>query len=536
MRFIKKFRYLKFSFLALFLCIGLSCQKFLNVEPNDSLSGNNFWQNKADAETFTLEVYRLFRMGIGIERPTMLAGDLRNAPVVKTGSFPHRRDIPMIANGQIRSLINAQRLESDVANTFWVTHVLWDRMNNWTPAYRVIQSANILYEKVGEMTETNSTISSSEIKHFQAEAVFMRALTYFILIRQFGDVPYFTNAYNQAPLPRTAHLEVARRCIAELNAVKGDLPWVYDDPANRSVRASQGGALALLMHLNMWSAGFDEANARTYYEAVDLLGDELLLIGVEHEKAYELLPIERTAEIFNGRSREGLFEIPTNPNYADPNTSSGTEQIQNFRRHFVGHVLHAPYFVLNQDRYKSEMAYEPSYMQMLYPSEESDGRKLAWFRNDPNMYLGKEQFLFFKFFNFAFGEENTPQSVGFSQIVFRLADAILLQAEAVANLGQENKAIELLNMVRVRARAGTYPGANNYDNNLSDAIYWERCKELMGEGHYYYDLVRTKKILDPGYCWHIISYAAFLQDAWTWPIHPKALDNNPFMRLNDYWR
>ncbi len=492
-------------------------------------------KNQADAESFTLEMYRLFRMGIGIERPTMLAGDLRHAPVVRTGSYPYRRDIPLIANGQIRTLLNTQRLDSDLVNTFWVSHVLWNRMDDWTPAYKVIQTANILYDRVPGIAENTGSSSSSLVNHYQAEAVFMRAMTYFILIRQFADVPYFTQAYNNSPLPRTSHLEVARRCLEDLEAVKNNLPWAYSDPANRGVRANRGGALALMMHLNMWCAGFDEANAAHYYQAVDELGDELLFVGVEQEKAYELLPIERTAEIFNGRSREGLFEIPTNPNYADPNTSSGTEQIQNFRRHFVGHVLHAPYFILNQDRFKSEMAYEPSYMNRIYPIEESDGRKLAWFRNNPDMYAGNESFLFFKFFNFAYGEENTPQSVGYSQIVFRLADAILLQAEALHNMGQEEKAIERLNRVRVRAQAGTYPGFNNYDTKLGDAIYWERCKELMGEGHYYYDLIRTHKILDVEYCWNPMSYAAFLQDAWAWPIHPKALTNNPHMRLNNYW-
>ncbi|KGE15672.1 RagB/SusD family nutrient uptake outer membrane protein [Sphingobacterium deserti] len=530
---------IKIQIIAVLLLFSTGCQNFLNVEPKDSLSGNNFWQDINDAETFMLEIYRQFRIGIGIERPTMLVGDFRNSPVVKTQSFPNRMDIPMIAEGQIRTLINVQALTSDGAdgaNSFWAPEAAWNKMDDWTPAYRVIQSANILYEKVPEIAISDPSISENIVRRYQAEAVFMRCVTYYLLLRHFGDVPYYTNAYNQDPLPRTNHIEVAKRCIAELKAIKDDLPWTYEDPTNRGVRANRGGVLALMMHLNMWCAGFEEGNAVSYYQTVDSLGDELILTGVQQEGAYELLPITRSAEIFNGRSREGLFEIPTNPNYQDPNSPSGTERIERYRRHFVGHVLHAPYFALNQDRFNSEAAFEPDYMRKIYPESEPDGRIEAWFRSRPEMYEGEGSFLCFKFFNFAFGEENTEQSVGYYQIVFRLAESILLQAEALAALGQDDKATSLLNMVRSRANAGLYPASNNYDNNLADAIFWERCKELMGEGHYYYDLVRTKRLLDSEYCWHTMPYSVFLQEAWTWPIHPKALSNNPFMRLNEYWR
>src|SRR5690606_14094322 len=186
-------------------------------------------------------------------------------------------------------------------------------------------SANILHEKVPAIAENDPSISPATVKRYQAEAVFKRSLTYFFLIRLYGDVPYYTNAYNQDPLPRMNHVQVAKNCLAELEAVKDDLPWTYEDPADRSVRAMRGSALALLMHLNMWCAGFDEGNKRLYYEAVDKLGDELRLVGMEQQGAYALLPIEETASIFNGRSKEGLFEIPTNPNYQS-NTSNGKEQ------------------------------------------------------------------------------------------------------------------------------------------------------------------------------------------------------------------
>ncbi|MBB2954279.1 RagB/SusD family nutrient uptake outer membrane protein [Sphingobacterium sp. JUb56] len=517
--------------LVLFSLFG--CKKFLNVEPIDSLSGNNFWRNKDDAETFTREVYRLFRSGVGIDRPVLLIGDFRNAPVLKTATFPNRNDISIIGRGDIRTLVNTVRPTPGTdAERFWTYNVEWDKVSDWTPIYRVIQSANILYDLVPKVAENDPSFSANEVKKYQAEAVFMRSMSYFILIRLFSDVPYYTNSYNQDALPRTSHVEVAKKCLADLAEVKDDLPWTYSDPANRGVRAMRGSALALMMHLNMWLAGFDKDNAMSYYTATDVLGDELYQEGAVVANAYELLPIERVAEVFNGRSREGLFEIPNNVNYG--------ESYGNLRKTYFAHVLHAPYFLLNSTTTNlSELTYDPNYMKTIYPDGQEDGRIKSWFtdlKGENFMYSGTGAFTFFKFFNLALGSGNTAQSLGNYQIIFRLADAVLLQAEANANLGKDGKATELLNLIRGRAKAGLYPASNNYENNLSDAIYWERCKELMGEGHYYYDLVRTGKIYDPLYSSRAMSYAGFVAGGWTWPINPKAMNNNPYMTLNDYWK
>ena len=37
------------------------------------------------------------------------------------------------------------------------------------------------------------------------------------------------------------------------------------------------------------------------------------------------------------------------------------------------------------------------------------------------------------------------------------------------------------------------------EDDLDASIYWERVRELMGEGQYYYDLVRTMKITDASF-------------------------------------
>lgn len=498
-----------------------SCKDFLNVVPEDSMTGNNFWQTPQDVETFTLDTYRLFRVGVGTSRGLFLMADLRNAPV-EYAAYPPRGDINMLARNAINQVIRVPRRQGDI-DTWWQAYVQWDTFSDWSNIYAVVQSANILYEKAAEL-HSEGILSENNMKQYQAEAVFLRCASYFFLLRVWGDVPYYTNAFNSTSLPRTSHVEVAKMCLEDLKLIKNDLPWTYDDPANRGVRAMRGGAIALMMHLNMWIAGFDEANKRAYYTEVDLLGDELVIEGEQQAGAYELLPINRIAEVFAGRTKEGLFEIPQNVNYGD--------RLESSKKVIYSTVLHAPHFNMHQDPTKSEMTYYPAFLRRIYPEDVTDGRINVWF--DENMYNGDGSFSYFKFFNFAHGSSNNENSISNSYIIFRYADALLLQAEAAAEIDMSEKAKNILNRIRSRANADLFP-ANPGNGDLKDAIYFERVKELMGEGHYFFDLVRTKKILDFKYCYNPISYSAFTEGAWTWPINPKAKNDNPFMTLNEYW-
>jgi hypothetical protein len=115
----------------------------------------------------------------------------------------------------------------------------------------------------------------------------------------------------------------------------------------------------------------------------------------------------------------------------------------------------------------------------------------------------------------------------------RYSDAILLRAEALANLDPNDPiAIECLNEVRRRAVATPFTEGSG---NLRDAIFLERSKELMGEGSRYFDLVRTKRVLSKEWTDNPLTSDKFNRGGWTWPIHPNALFNNPKMSLNTYW-
>jgi len=483
------------------------CKKFLNVTPIDNLSGNNYWQSKKDVEAFTLGIYNQFRENTLNTPYFATTGDLRCSPAVMTPGLG-RTYITYIATNDLRSLLNN-------TDTYFYEIFHYNNLTKWAGWYKMIQSANILYVQAGKV----SALSDADKKQYRAEAVFLRNLAYLFLVRQFGDVPYYTKAYNQEALPRMPMVQVLNNCIADMMAVKNDLPWTYDDPSLVGIRAMRGSADALLMHLNMWAAGFDDANKTKYYTAVDNLGAEIM-----GNNSYGLLPLSRSKEIFKGRTKESLFEVLRSLNYGEYSTG---DYLYNTFTDMVLHYPHKPVKSIT----KSYIYYNSKFMTKLYPLNAPDKRASTWF--DPaSLYATDGSWELLKFVNIfaAEGEDVLPDD---DLMVFRLPDAILLRAEAQAELGKDAAAQTTLNVVRARAEANP---VTDIGKDLKDDIWYERARELMGEGHYYYDLVRTKKVLDKEYCYHPIPVEDFKAGAWAWPIDKSALVNNPYITLNSFWQ
>ncbi|MCB0806970.1 MAG: RagB/SusD family nutrient uptake outer membrane protein [Bacteroidales bacterium] len=74
----------------------------------------------------------------------------------------------------------------------------------------------------------------------------------------------------------------------------------------------------------------------------------------------------------------------------------------------------------------------------------------------------------------------------------RYSDVLLMAAEAYNRGGLDDiKAQEYVNMVRARAFGDENHNVSVTGDNLTQVIYQERRLELMGEGHRFFDLVRT---------------------------------------------
>ncbi|RYG22236.1 MAG: RagB/SusD family nutrient uptake outer membrane protein [Chitinophagaceae bacterium] len=510
----KKITFILFT--SLVLTSLSSCKNFLNVTPIDNLSGNNFWKSTSDVEKYTNGLYARLRTKFTTLSSAPTSGNyLFNAADLRCA----RVTIQSGVTGMAEFIQNDVRAANDVSA--YLPDV-FGNINKWQVWYDVIQGANIMVKEVGDMDP--AVISEAQRKTYQAEAIFLRNFCYFFMVRLYGDVPYYTEAYNEKALPRMPQVQVMKNAIADLMAVKGNLPIRYDDQAKNGNRAMRGAAIGLLMHMNQWTASFDKGNEEPYYRATLTLAEELATYT-----QYSLVRpfnVQNNKKLFKGGTNEVLFEFIANVNYGE-----GFMQLAYSSDFFSHYPLKG-----NITKTESNGYYEAEFMGKLFPLGEPDLRRDVWLESYDK---GNYTFQLKKYTNtYISGTDYTVYNDD-NMVVFRLADMLLLAAEAANKLSEDAKALLYVN--QVRDRAGKTPLASGGED-LDYDIYLERTRELFCEGQYFYDLVRTRRIL-PGDApgsqispARTISPADFNNGAWTWSIDESALNNNPYMTLNNYWR
>jgi len=495
--------------IALVLVTASSCKKFLTVVPIDRLTGNNFYLSKEDVEANVANMYSMFFDKINESWVIGAIGETRSGEVFAAegaNNYASRRVVEFLGRNDMLAVIDRSQP--------WDWYNL-DRVTNWTRYYQVIQTANILINK---LEEGIPGLTEADKRRYIAEATFIRCFTYFWMVRLYGDVVYYTEPYQAEALPREPMVDVLNKCLDDLRPHKDNLPWQFGDPALKGARASRGSIIALLMHMNMWNAGFDRANRQRYYQEAAALGTELIQQG-----PYRLYPLTREdwATVMKGRSDESLFEFYRSINYQDNNAALAP---------FGDHFLRWPYKFPRFTNQISHCYFIDTYMARLFPPGTADKRAELWFED---MFSNNGQFVAAKFGVNIYASGNEDRNPDNTFMIFRYADAILLHAEALAELSRDNEAIASLNLIRNRAGATPYSGGGGQD--LKDFIFWERCRELFGEGHRYFDLVRTQRIMNPLFARNPMNSDQYNRRAWTWPIDPAARINNPKMTLNEYW-
>lgn len=516
------------------------CKDFLSIEPKDKLTGNNFYQSKDDVEATIWDMYGKLFDKYTQTSTAGATGEFRSGEVISAEQGGEARAGLSRIGGHKRLAPNPQgstdrqNIPASEVNDRFLLEVFdysqdWSgytfgALTNWDEYYDVIQAANLL---VFKLAEGIPGLSEADAGRYDAEARFIRSFCYFQMVRLYGDVVYYTESFQKDPLPRTDMVTVVKQCIADLKDYYKNLPVKFSDPSLKGVRATQGAAIGLLMNMNMWNAGFDVANQNSYYQETAALGQEIM-----DSNAFRLLPLTEWATVTKGRSDESLFELFRTLNY-NSNSDNPFEQANAYSP-FGDAFIHFPYKQPEYTHRFSFAVFSEAYMRKLYP-DEGDLRLTIWFVApfDQN----PETFQLRKFALNTFADANNPNldlNPDNTYFIMRYPDAILLRAEALANLGQEAEAITVLNVIRNRAQAPLYPNGSA-DGNLKDAIFLERSKELMGEGSRYFDLVRTKRILSREWTDNPLTQDKFNRRGWTWPISATALSNNPYITLNSYW-
>ncbi|MCK4748583.1 MAG: RagB/SusD family nutrient uptake outer membrane protein, partial [Bacteroidales bacterium] len=177
--------------LGLFIAISVlfaGCEKHLDVLPVSSITAASYWQGEDDAISYLYGIYAEYRS------------------LTNTQLYSERR-ADLLDNGP-----QAPLLSSEYTHTLTVD----SDGQNWRGFYEVIHHCNLLITKMDELDIGNEDI--------RAEALTLRALTYFQLIKIFGDVPI-----NLEPTATVPEEFLGRSSIsAVMTQIKSDINSAID--------------------------------------------------------------------------------------------------------------------------------------------------------------------------------------------------------------------------------------------------------------------------------------------------------------------
>lgn len=451
----------KISFL-LSLCIYFSCSdEFVNIEPQYSIDSENYFNVPEDYNQAVIAAYDLLQTTY----LNAMLGEIASDNSLCGGESAS--DVPGFQ--QIDDMIHTPNNDN--------LQDLWDWM------FSGVQRATYVIEFKDKIDFTGKD-------KLIAEAYFLRAYYNFELVKWFGPIPIKPNARfevgDETSIPRSPVEEVYSYIEEDLLLSLESLPL---DVLEKG-RVSSGAAKSLLGKVYLYQNKFEFA-ANVLDEVID-------------SNVYGLEP--NYGMIFENDGENGMgsvFEVQ----YTDLE-GAGFDCFQCSEGNIaVGFNGIRQY---NGPLFDSGFSFNVLTQSLVDAFEIGDIRKEVavldiedWASKTGATYgTGYEHTGYFNRKYIArkgdsnIGDQNLTNPNNYRAI--RYADVLLMAAEAHARKSSPDnlKSNSYLNMVRSRAFADNISQISLSGEALVDAIFNERRVEFAGEGHRFFDLVRTGKAQD----------------------------------------
>ena len=456
---IMRYTYKALLFFGLTATLLLSCSDdFVNVNSQDENS-ENFFNTEEDYQNALIGAYDLLQSSY----LNVMLGEIASDNTLAGGESA--TDVPGIQeiDDMIHTPINDQLRD------------IW----NWM--YGGVNRANYILEFKDKIDFPNKP-------NVLGQATFLRAYYYFELVKFFGDVPLAVDQRllfgDQNTIDRTPAAQVYAQIELDLIYAAENLP----PNQTQTGRVTKGAAQALLGRVYLYQNKFAQAAP---------VLDDVINSGV-----YDLVADYSTLfENDNENNVESVFEIQytdvEGAGFGCLQCSEGNVAIGfNGPRNFNGPL------------FESGFSFNVPTQEVFDAFDQDDARRefaildivaFAQANTDFNGGAGvtfTEGFEHTGYFNRKYiprvgdtniGDQNLTNPNNYRAI--RFADVLLMGAEA-HNQGDGNDELARQYLNRVRERT-TLEDVNASGSALTQAIYNERRLELVGEGHHFFDLVRT---------------------------------------------
>jgi hypothetical protein len=413
----------------------VSCKKDLVQVPQTTKTADNFYSNETELEEAVKGVYATLQFTGNYNTGLPAIGELPGEDAYD--------ETPANDNGYYGQL--------DDINIISQNGIMQD---TWADSYTGIQRANIVLNRIKDITYKDNNVKNARI----GEMKFIRALYYFNLVRIFGDVPLVTSeisnplaSFGQVRAPKA---DVYKQIETDLNEA---IPLLPTRTSSNKMRVVKTAAQSLLGKVKLTQKDYASA--------------ETLLMSVESSGVQQLLSdVSTVFPIANELNDEIIFSVQ----YASGlnSNSEGSDAYRMFNP--TGRVIGSMTGTKGHGVLKSSF-------YNLY--DVTDKRK--------NVYVGAIASGIG--FNNKIAVPTTVVTDAASDwVVLRYADVILMLAEIENELGKPIQALSYLNMIRIRAGLTTFSSSDKVA--IFNEIDLQRRKELVWEGHRWFDLLRQDRV------------------------------------------
>ena len=318
------------------------------------------------------------------------------------------------------------------------------------------------------------------------EAYFLRAYYNFELVKWFGDIPIKPEGRfvlgDEKTIPRSPKADVYALIEQDLKFAVANLQYT----APQVGRATKGAAQALLGKVYLYQDKFDESASILD----NLIKNGSYVLESDYNSIFEFAGENGSGSVFEVQYTDiegagfGCLQC------SEGNVAVGFQGVRGYQG----------------DLFTSGFSFNVPTQEVVDEFEAGDNRKdvaildiNAWSASTGAAFTtGYEHTGYFnrkyiprKRGKDAAGDLNLTNPNNYRAI--RFADVLLMAAEAFNRKSSpdDNKARIYLNRVRERAFGNANNNITTTGSNLTAAIYKERRVELVGEGHQFFDLVRT---------------------------------------------
>jgi hypothetical protein len=426
-----------------------ACKKELKENPYSILTNTNFYQNANDAQSALVGVFSQLQPQAYYQRTVYIMNDLSGDEM-----------IPLLTQNQER--IDMYKVQYTSSNI---------EINNWyTNSYKLISRANDVILNVPGITMDGPTKNN-----ILGNAMFLRAMAYFDLVRSFGDVPLILKPITSATDPnlypsRTASSAVYTQIISDLKYAEANCYTEDKITAANKGEVSSGAASAMLarVYLQRASTAFaaSDDNTNALAECNKVINGGL----------YKLMP--NYSDVFNWTLK--YFPAQTEVIFAVQFGANNTSTTQNITVRMFSPAALGGSGSFNANPYLLNSVYDKGDVRKTW----NVSNNVAGVIVTPYIYKYRDP-------QWVKGSNNSQMN----WIVLRYADVLMMQSEAMNNINASDpNKFNGLNLVRTRAGLGATQMLSLTNTPTSaafvDTLLRDRLRELCVEGHRRNDLIR----------------------------------------------